>query len=162
LSACRRSFNQDIFETLGSGLKFSHEDPDFLVLTRFSFVAEADREGWFRIHDLLQRLIRERREEVTYEAHGVLERYYRQRGERDDEVGVAEAIYHANRLDWQRGVEEWVTVFDDVLRMSRYALCRALLAVRGDLVIEGDFQYGQVSVCKGDYFARLAVYTEAR
>ncbi len=103
LSACR-GFNYDIYELLGKELKFQTSKPSFSVLTEFSFVWEAQRKGkdWYRIHDLLRRLDDKENNQTTRQAHEVLEKYYREQGE------IAEAIYHANRLDWQRGVNEWV------------------------------------------------------
>lgn len=91
-------------------------------MTEFSFVWEAQERGedWYRIHDLLRRLDYEEDNETAREAHEVLEKYYREKGE------IAEAIYHANRLDWERGVEEWVKEFDEKLKFSRYDECRSL------------------------------------
>lgn len=155
LSACR-GFNYDIYELLGKELKFQLSKPSFDVLTEFSFVWEAQRgEDWYRIHDLLRRLDYEEDNETTRQAHEVLEKYYREQGE------VAEAIYHANRLDWQRGVNEWVDEFDETLEFSRYDECRVLLEIRNELVIQSDFSLGYVSQAEGDYFATLAQHQQA-
>ncbi len=155
LSACR-GFNYDIYELLGKELKFKTSKPSFNILTEFSFVWEAQRgEDWYRIHDLLRRLNYEEDNQTTRQAHEVLEKYYREQGE------IAEAIYHANRLDWERGIDEWVNEFDETLKLSRYDECRVLLEIRNELVIQSDFQLGSVSQSEGDYFATLAQHQQA-
>jgi tetratricopeptide (TPR) repeat protein len=113
-------------------------------------------EKWYRIHDLLRRLDADRDNDQTRRAHEVLEGYYRELG------NAAEAIYHANRLDWQRGVDEWVTVFEEASRLSRYGECESLLAVRSELWIKSDFGLGRISQLEGDYYAQLARYAEAK
>ncbi|MBD2297204.1 tetratricopeptide repeat protein [Nostoc sp. FACHB-190] len=157
LSACR-SFNFEIYRLLGAELHFTSSKPAFDILTEFSFVWDAEQlgEDWYRIHNLLRRLNYETNNEITQQAHVVLEKYYRQQGQ------VAEAIYHANRLDWRRGVNEWVEVFDKALRLSRYEQCRSLLEVRSGLIINSDFQLGRMSQFEGDYYAQLARYSEAQ
>ncbi|MGD1910583.1 MAG: hypothetical protein ACFB2X_06945, partial [Rivularia sp. (in: cyanobacteria)] len=157
LSACR-GFNYDIYELLGKELKFSASKPSFDVLTEFSFVWEAQERGedWYRIHDLLRRLDYEEDNKTTRQAHEVLEKYYRGKGE------IAEAIYHGNRLDWERGVYEWVEEFEKVLELSRYDECRVLLEIRNELVIQDDFELGRVSLAGGDYFATLAQHQQAK
>ncbi len=157
LSACR-AFDFELYLKLGQALHFHATRAAFFdILTRFSFVWQAQRRGenWYRIHDLLRRLDDESGNEITHRAHEVLEQHYRERGE------VAEAIYHANRLDWERGVVEWVEVFDEVLQQSCYEQCRTLLEVRGELSIQSEFQLGNVSHSEGKYFAQLARYVEA-
>jgi Flp pilus assembly protein TadD len=157
LSACR-GFNYDIYELLGKELKFQLSKPSFGVLTEFSFVWEGKEKDkdWYRIHDLLRRLDYEEDNQTTRQAHEVLEKYYREQGE------IAEAIYHANRLDWQRGVNEWVDEFDETLKLSRYDECRVLLEIRNELVIQSDFQLGRVSRAEGDYFTTLAQHQQAK
>ncbi|MBD2596452.1 tetratricopeptide repeat protein [Nostoc spongiaeforme FACHB-130] len=157
LSACR-SFNFEIYRLLGAELHFTSSKPAFDILTEFSFVWDVEQlgEDWYRIHDLLRRLNYETNNAITQQAHDVLEKYYRQQGQ------VAEAIYHANRLDWRRGVYEWVEVFEEALRLSRYQQCRSLLEVRSELIINSDFQLGRVSQFEGDYYAQLARYSAAQ
>jgi tetratricopeptide (TPR) repeat protein len=157
LSACR-AFDFELYLKLGQALHFHATHAAFFdILIRFSFVWQAQRRGenWYRIHDLLRRLDDESGNEIARRAHEILEQHYRERGE------VAEAIYHANRLDWERGVEEWGRTFEDALRLSRYELCRKLVEVRSELSIESDFGLGRVSTSQGDYFSRLARYREA-
>ncbi|MGB0387876.1 MAG: tetratricopeptide repeat protein [Ardenticatenaceae bacterium] len=159
-----RAFDRQIYFTLGQALYFQATQPAFEILTQFSFVWRDERrgQGWYRIHDLLRRLLRERDESVVRQADDVLERYYRQRTEAGEEMAIAEAIYHANQLEWELGAEEWVDVFDDAIRMSRYNLCHTLLEVRNELFIENHFWRGQVCRAEGDYFAKLSRYDEAR
>jgi len=157
LSACR-AFNDELYFKLGEECHFQATAANFRILKRFSFVWQ-DRErgeNWFRIHDLLRRLDYERENPTTRKAHEVLETHYR-------EVGILpQAVYHANRLDWERGVEEWVRKFDAALERSDYQLCRSFLSVRSDFCIKSDFQLGRISECEGDYFAQLAQYAEAQ
>ncbi|MUH00095.1 hypothetical protein F7734_50610, partial [Scytonema sp. UIC 10036] len=160
LSACR-AFNFSIYEHLGQKLRFDTTKPAFDILTEFSFVWEVQQRGqnWYRIHDLVRRLDYESNREdikgIHWEAHTELETYYRQIGE------VAEAIYHANRLDWQRGVDEWVKTFNEALEQSHYEQCRSLLEVRNELIVQSNFQLGRVSCAEGDYFAILSQHEQA-
>jgi tetratricopeptide (TPR) repeat protein len=163
LSACR-AFNREIYFKLGEALKFQVTEPAFGVLKQFSFVwrVESRGEGWYRIHDLLRRLFLEHGEEVARRADEVLEKHYRERGSADDMAGSAEAIYHSNRLDWERGINEWVEVFDSALSRSNYALCRILIQVRNELLVKTKFELGRLSQLVGNYFAKLARHNEAR
>jgi tetratricopeptide (TPR) repeat protein len=157
LSACR-AFDEDLYIKLGAGCHFQASSANFEILTSFSFVWKEPQRGekWYRIHDLLRRLDADRDNNKTRRAHEVLEGYYRELG------NVAEAIYHANRLDWQRGVDEWVEVFEEALELSRYGECESLLAVRSELWIKSDFWLGRISQLEGDYYAELARYAEAK
>jgi tetratricopeptide (TPR) repeat protein len=163
LSACR-AFNRDIFFTLGEALHLHATEAAFEVLTAFKFVWPARRAGeeaWYTIHDLLRRLLRERDEEMTRRADAVLEDYYRKNTAAGDVAAVAEAIYHANRRDWERGVSEWTQVFDAALQRSLYGLCGTLLEVRNELSIDTSFWQGMVSQSEGSYFATLSRHKEA-
>ncbi len=160
LSACR-AFNRETYFKLGGALWFHATEPSFQILTRFSFVWPTTRrgDGWYRVHDLLRRLMRERRDDVLGRADAVLEKHYRERG---DAGGVAEAIYHANQLDPARGVEEWSEVFRNAFKSGRVELCQALLGVRNELVIKTEFDRGLVSAEEGEYYLTMARYDEAR
>ncbi|MGK7953031.1 MAG: tetratricopeptide repeat protein [Xenococcaceae cyanobacterium] len=152
-----RGFNYQIYKHLGQALDFAATQPDFEILTEFSFVWQDEKHGedWYRIHDLLRRLYRENPQETTQRAHSVLEAYWREKG------NISEAIYHANCLDWEEGLTEWVEVFEEALRLSRYDLCRALLEVRSELNI-GSYEWlGYISASEGNYFAQLARHAEA-
>jgi tetratricopeptide (TPR) repeat protein len=157
LSACR-AFDKDLYIKLGAECHFLASSANFEILTNFSFVWKEPQRGekWYRIHDLLRRLDAEKDNDKTREAHEVLEQHYRELG------NAAEAIYHANRLDWQRGVDEWVEVFEKASRLSRYGECESLLAVRSELWIKSDFLLGIISESEGDYYAELARYAEAK
>ncbi len=153
-----RAFDENLYVKLGSGCHFHASSANFEMLTGFSFVWKSQKRGdnWYRIHDLLRRLDADRDNQKTRKAHEILDRHYREVG------NVAEAIFHANRLDWQRGVEEWKEVFDEALRKSRYKECEALLEVRDELWIKSDYWLGRVSRSEGNYYAWLARYIEAR
>ncbi|WP_373534281.1 hypothetical protein [Microcoleus sp.] len=157
LSACR-AFDEDLYVKLGGGCHFQASSANFEVLTSFSFVWKSEKRGdnWYRIHDLLRRLDADRDNPKTRRAHEVLEGHYREVGD------GAEAIFHANRLDWERGVKEWEEVFDKALELSRYRECESLLGVRDELWIKSDFWVGEISLSEGDYYARLDRYVEAK
>ncbi|MEG3976297.1 hypothetical protein QT970_16990 [Microcoleus sp. herbarium8] len=157
LSACR-AFDEDLYVKLGSGCHFQASSANFEMLTGFSFVWKSQKRGnnWYRIHDLLRRLDCDRDNPKTRRAHEVLEGHYREVGD------AAEAIFHANRLDWERGVREWQEVFEEALRLSRYGECESLLGVRDELWIKSDFWLGGISRSEGDYYAQLARYAEAK
>ncbi len=157
LSACR-AFDEDLYVKLGGGCHFQASSANFEVLTSFSFVWKSEKRGdnWYRIHDLLRRLDADRDNPKTRRAHEVLEGNYRELGD------VAEAIFHANRLDWERGVKEWEGVFEEALEKSRYGECESLLGVRDELWIKSDFWLGLISRAEGFYYTVLARYVEAR
>ncbi|MBD0314715.1 MAG: hypothetical protein ICV86_18285, partial [Microcoleus sp. T3-bin5] len=157
LSACR-AFDKDLYIKLGAGCHFQESSANFEILTSFSFVWKEPQRGekWYRIHDLLRRLDADRDNQKTRRAHEVLEQHYRELG------NAAEAIYHANRLDWLRGVDEWEEVFEEASRLRRYGECESLLGVRGELWIKSDFELGRISQWEGDYYAQLARYAEAK
>src|SRR6476469_1668125 len=153
-----RAFDEDLYVKLGADCHFQASSANFEILTGFSFVWKSQKRGdnWYRIHDLLRRLDADRDDPKTRKAHEILERHYREVG------NVAEAIFHANRLDWQRGVEEWKEVFDEALEKSRYGECKSLLEVRDELWIKSDYWLGRVSRSEGDYYAQFARYVEAK
>ncbi|WP_293330111.1 hypothetical protein [Microcoleus sp. CAWBG58] len=157
LSACR-AFDEDLYMKLGAGCHFLVSGANFEILTSFSFVWKSEKRGdnWYRIHDLLRRFDADRDNPKTRRAHEFLEGYYRELGD------VAEAIFHANRLDWERGVHEWEEVFEEALGLSRYGECESLLGVRGELWIKSDFGLGRISQFEGDYYTQLARYAEAK
>jgi tetratricopeptide (TPR) repeat protein len=157
LSACR-AFDEELYLKLGAGCHFQASSANFEILTSFSFVWKEPQRGekWYRIHDLLRRLDADRDNDKTRRSHEVLERYYREVG------NAAEAIYHANRLDWERGAKEWIEVFEEASRLSHYGECESLLAVRSELWIKSDFELGIISQLEGDYYAHLARYVEAK
>ncbi|MGA9377689.1 MAG: hypothetical protein WBV73_02710, partial [Phormidium sp.] len=157
LSACR-AFNDELYFKLGEECHFQATAANFRILKRFSFVWQDKERGenWFRIHDLLRRLDYERENSTTCKGHEVLETHYREAGI------LPEAVYHANRLDWRRGVDEWEREFDAALERSDYQLCRSFLSVRSDFCIKNDVWLGRISQSEGDYFAQLAQYAEAQ
>jgi len=163
LSACR-AFDWEIYLALGTALHFQATPAAFEGLGRFSFVwrAETSAEGWYRIHDLVRRIMHERLAKGIHQAHEVLEHYYRAKAATGDTAAGAEAIYHANHLDWTRGVQEWSEVFKIALDHSDYEHCRVLLAVRNVLTVGTEMKLGEVSLCEGDYFLHLAQYEKAR
>jgi tetratricopeptide (TPR) repeat protein len=159
VSACR-AFDRDIYFKLARDLHFNDTDHAFRKLTRFSFVSQVEGGGTrlYRIHDLLRRLFHESNEDFERLANEFLEGYYRQL---TGPAATAEAIYHASRLDWRRGVREWVKVFDSALWSSDYPLCRALRAVRGVLGVKGHLESGMLARCEADFCKCWALHVES-
>lgn len=163
LCACR-AFDAEIYLRLGRALNFPATEPAFRgVLIQFSFVWQSQQRGrgWYRIHELIRRLLQGRGDELTRRAHEELEKHYRERGEAGDVTSAAEAIYHTNRLNWGRGVDQWVEAFEAALQASNYGICRALLGIRPELLVETCLALGLMSQLEGDYFKSLALYEEA-
>lgn len=163
LSACR-AFDQGTYLKLGEQLSFAATVPSFDVLTRYSFVWGTERrgEGWYRIHDLVRRVLRDRADTLVRRVDETLEGLYRTRAEAGAPVWVsAEAIYHTNRLNQVRGVREWVSLFLSALRQSRYELCRSLLEVRSELLVDDPVAWAEISTAAGDFFEFLSRRDEA-
>jgi len=162
LSACR-AFNEDIYHHLGAALRYAPTVPAFIRLTRFSFIWRTEQrgQGWYRVHDLVRRLMYERGAEETARAHVALEEYYRQRAASGDMDAVIEAIYHANRVEHGRGVEEWTAALTDALHHGLYGMCTALLTLRVDLLVDTAFGRARVAQAEGDYYKKVARYSEA-
>ncbi len=157
LSACR-VFNFEIYQYLGKKFNFSVMQPDFNQLIEFSFVLQDSEkgEGWYRIHDLLRRLDRENPQETHLQAHNALGIYWQEQND------IIQVIYHLNCVDWERGVNNWVEVFEEALRLSQYDVCRSLLTIRTELTVSSDFRLGYISYSEGKYFAELSLYDAAQ
>ena len=162
LSACR-SFDRNLYVNMMEGLKLGFSREGFDYLTEFSFIWDSeDRgEGWYRVHDLMRRLSYEQKDLTTLEAHQFLTKYYQARGEQGDITAIAERVYHANRLEWAEGVNQWLNEMERALTLSKHDICRALLSIRNELFISDDFSSGRVSAQEGDYYAALAIHQNA-
>ena len=106
----------------------------------------------------MRRLIHESDDRFERQANEFLEGYYRQLV---GPAATAEAIYHASRLDVERGVREWVKAFDSAFWASDYPLCRALLALRGALGVTPPLESGMMTRCEGDFCYSRALYAES-
>jgi tetratricopeptide (TPR) repeat protein len=162
LSACR-SFDRNIYFELGEKLRFDATEPAFRELTRFSFVWKSGQrgEGWYRIHDLMRRLLCEMNDQDVRRADEVLEKYYRARAEQGDSSASVEAIYHLNWVDGAKGVAEWTGAFERALQHSHYRLCRALVELRSEMALRLDFERALLSGYSGDYFKTLSAHSAA-
>jgi tetratricopeptide (TPR) repeat protein len=160
MSVCR-SFDASIYRYLALELRFEGTRAGFEILTAFSFVHRLSDDR-FRIHDLLRRIELQEHDEFAQSAHAEMERYYRDRLEGGEESAFVDAIYHANRVDWQRGAMEWLQRFDTAIRASRFDLCAALLEVRDELLSESHAVDALVAIQAAECLQRLARFGEAR
>ncbi len=134
LSVCR-VFDYGIYEWLGEKLHFKAEMPRFNRLTEYSFVTriqQGEGRGLYRIHGLLRRLLYEHDDKLVREADEAMEAYYRKRYKAGNQAAIAEAVYHAARLDPERGAEEWKKAYEAASKAEQYELCDALMEVRGE------------------------------
>lgn len=154
LSACR-AFDRDVFFHLGRELNFTATEPAFATLAGFSFVWRDDRRGtgFYRLHGLLRRVLREAGGDVVSGADAALEAYYRRLAADGDLAARAEAAYHANQLDPERGAALWLSVFNGALDTSHYELARCLLEVRDEMVVPDERVRGLVATLTGRFFA---------
>jgi tetratricopeptide (TPR) repeat protein len=153
--AAARAFDRDLFDKLGSWgrSRYSATDAAFDTLTGFSFVWETETRGtgWYRVHALLQRILREREDVRLREADGALEVIYRERAEAGDPLALAEVIYHAFQQEPERGLQSWVTAFEEARAESRYALCEALRTLGTELQVEGPWWQARKAQEEGEY-----------
>ena len=163
LCACR-SFDRELYVHLMKALNLKSTIEDFYYLTEFSFVwdAEDQGEGWYRIHDLMRRLTYDQKEEMTLEARRQLKQYYAARANEGDITAIAERLYHGNRLDSSAGSNEWVEEMKQALIVSRFDLCRVLMAIRSGLLVVDVLDRGRISQEEGKYYAALSIYENAR
>ncbi|BAC90600.1 tetratricopeptide repeat protein [Gloeobacter violaceus] len=155
LSACR-SFDLSVFRVLGQSLNFDTDDATFRVLCRYSFVwPTQNRNGSYRIHDLMRRLNTQFDTELTRRAHELLIDYYQREG------NLAESIYHCYCLDQKQGIASWWPEFLRAERFGNYELCRNLLDVLVLMDISG-LDKVTVLLSVGLYFANLGQLDEAR
>lgn len=163
LCACRR-FDWDIYQHLAMRLSFTATVPVFTILIQYPFVwtSEHDAPASYRIHDLLRRLMHEGdTDTIVAASHRELEAFYKQRvptGMLDD---VVEALYHANQVEWARGVEEWCSVFEDAVRWGQYAVCDGLLTLGASLIVKTAYWRGRMAHSSGEYYQKAARYRDA-
>ncbi len=165
LSACR-AFNWEIYETLGTNtkLRFQATRATFETLTQFSFVWQDDQHGanWYRIHDLLRRLILEQACEESRRTDEVLVDYYEKRFGAGQLTALGEAIYHAGHLDWQDAATTWIKAFAAFRRIGRYDVCRILLGIRDELQIPSPYWRGTMLAREAAYYQDLTQYDAAK
>lgn len=154
LSACR-AFDQGVFVHLGRKLNFNTTEPAFEALRSFSFVWRDERwgSGFYRLHNLLRRILRAAGDEVVRRADAVLETYYAERAKDGDVAAWAEAAYHANQTDPERGAAMWLDVCDRALQFSEYDLARTLLEVRDEMIVPDERVRGRVATATGRFLA---------
>lgn len=162
LAACR-SFTFETYCYLGQEQGYSATRPRFDLLTTFSFVRRAPGADppRFSLHDLLRRLLHDLGDEATRTAHAAMEAFYREPAQEGDARAQAEAIYHANQIDWERGLREWTSTFESALRSSQLDLCRALVDLHQDLALPTSDWRGRVTYWIGQFETRIARYAQA-
>lgn len=159
LSACR-SFDRETYFLLGKELNFLATEPAFNSLIEFSFVWRSEQNGIevYRIHDILRRVLFEQGNEVTRKADRALFEYYKEQG---DTAALAESIYHLNRLDWKKGIDQWHFLFEVGWEVGRREMCRAMLGIRNELIVEGDYENGKLTLEEAKFLADAGKYDEA-
>ncbi len=186
LSACR-SFDWELYLALGEALHMQPSRAVFDNLIEFSFVRKevgtelsnkpvadimadpsrvsedvGSQNPRYRIHDLLRRVFFERTDDLVRKADEALEQYYVNRADGGEQTAIAEAIYHTNRLNWERGARIWLAVFDWALRQSNYEICRVLLDIKTELILDTDYLRAVVSQTEGAYLMVIAHYDAAK
>lgn len=161
LSACR-SFDKEIYYLLGQAIRFHPTESSFELLTQFSFVWRSPGASQYRIHDLLRRLFFEQADEVTRKADEFLESYFRKLVAEGEPLQIIGAIYHAYRLDWKKGVAEWLEIFDQALDESHHDLTHALIELTADVLAKDNTDAGRMSESIANYFLILGRYDESR
>ena len=163
--AAARFFDEELFCTLNSKLNSSLANVDaYNELIDFSFIKKSkdiNNKDWCSIHSLLRSLLRKLEPDKTAKANAALEAFYRERIVEGDSFAIIDAIYHANRQDWERGHEEWLLVFNAARERSQYALCVALSALVPELSLETDFATGQSTYLQAELNCLLARYDYA-
>jgi len=163
--AAARAFDRELFEELGSWgrTRYSATDSAFDTLTQFSFVWEAEIRGagWYSIHALLRRVLRELGDDRLQEADAALEAIYRKRSQASDSLALAEAIYYAYRQEPEIGLQEWVAAFERASEQSRYEVCEALRTVRSDFETTNPWWRGRMAEEEGRYLLDRSRYSEA-
>lgn len=162
--AAARVFDRDLFEKLGSWgrSRYSATDAAFGTLTGFSFVWEAEtrRTGWYSIHALLRRILRERKDARLREADTALEAIYWERAEAGDTLALAEVFYHAYQQEPERGLEAWVDTFTQAQEQNWYALCEALRSVGAEFQPDEPWWRAQMAQVEGAYLLVRSRYDE--
>lgn len=156
--AAARTFDRELFFYLGQHLHYHATESAYRQLCQFSFVwpMKDKGKGWYRIHDLLRRAFWRLDEEHTRQANEALEAYYRQQHTQGDTLAIASAIYHAYRLEWQRGLNEWIAEFQRASEHSRHDLCGNLLQLRQEFELTDDFHLADLYRLSGEYSLQLS------
>ena len=159
LAACR-AFDRETYFLLGKEVPFNATEPTFKSLIEFSFVWRSEQNGVeiYRIHELLRRLLFEQKDEATRKADEALFKYYQEQGE---PAALAESVYHRYRLDWREGVDKWHFLFDVGWEVGPRELCRLLLAIRREMVVEDDYASGKLKLQEAKFLMVTGRYDEA-
>src|SRR5687768_608484 len=91
-----------------------------------------------------------------------MEQFFRQQHEFGEEAAIVEAVYHATKWDPDRGLEEWIKVFEAAFQRSRYDLCRSLRDILDELPITSSLLRGIISFHEARFLQQFALYAEAR
>jgi hypothetical protein len=171
LSVCR-AFDRNIFDKLGKEINFQVTDAVFDAVIKYSFISRFKDGAKFlySIHDEMRKALWENDPDLVLRAHTALHRYFNSEFKAGDIIAESEAIYHANRVNWESGVRMWVESFDAATQDKNYRRCRRLLEVCRELIF-GDgpkeiykpsYWKGRVSQAKGSYYDSLSLLQEAK
>ncbi len=163
VSVCR-SFDRKIYRYLGDELDFETSRTGFRSLTEFSFIQQSatgdDRR--FRVHDLLRRMLDGQDDELQQDAHEAMECRYRQAMEAGDRLAIIDAIFHSNRLNESRGIDEWLEAMVAATRENDISRGRALLVLITDLRVGDAFRTARMAFEEAEFHALIAEFDLAR
>ncbi len=156
LSVCRH-FDTVIYFVVGEHLNEKHfltmslSEDTFNDLKSLPFVwSNADKGSeHFRIQDFLRHLLNKENSPIVIESHRCLEKYYRKENSLDN----IEAIYHANRFDQKRSVQEWNSLFENRLFSGEFEYCESLMFLRNEMQINENLYLSEMLRLEGDYFS---------
>lgn len=164
LSVCR-SFNFTLFRELAQNVLGSNGDRAVFdqLLTKYSFIKRLSADN-FQVHQLIRKLIEEipvYSQEIN-SSRKVLENYFRSLAEQGDDLAQAEAIYYANQLDAERGLEEWLGTFCNSLDECQWFLCNRLSELSRELTVTTEIGLAEMMHLMGKYYHKISRYTDAQ
>lgn len=74
---------------------------------------------------------------------------------------MAESIYHLNRLDWKDGLDKWHFLFHVGWEVGPHELCRVMLRIRNELIVENDYENGKLALEEAEFLMSTGKYDEA-
>ena len=167
LSACR-SFTWDLANKLCQDLGFQLNESTYARILQGAFAQESN--GLWRIHRLIQGILKHSQDKTFLRAHAFLHEYYKTQATETAELpSTLESIYHLNCLDWQAGLALFLNEYGKSLKNRDTANCRFWLAALNSLNVGSARAHVDVLQVLSQYFSlanspacAMAVLLEAR